>query len=102
MKCIVNKRYEFVKQIVFIPPFVDDAVFALNLSIKLGRVEISAFLEWHQLIRSIDRVSLEVLHFSKKCYSPGGAMTAGIFAFMPVLFREVASSLHPVSGRNSS
>ena len=65
-------------------------------------VEISAFREWYQLIRSIDRVSLEVLHFSKKCYSPGGAMTAGIFAFMPVLFREVASSLHPVSGRNSS
>ena len=65
-------------------------------------VEISAFREWYQLIRSIDRVSLEVLHFSKKCYSPGGAMTAGIFTFMPVLFREVASSLHPVSGRNSS
>ena len=65
-------------------------------------VEISTFREWCQLIRSIDRVSLEVLHFSKKCYSPGGAMTAGIFAFMPVLFREVASSLHPVSGRNSS
>lgn len=41
-------------------------------------VEISAFREWYQLIRSIDRVSLEVLHFSKKCYSPGGAMTAGI------------------------
>ena len=51
-------------------------------------VEISAFREWYQLIRSIDRVSLEVLHFSKKCYSPGGAMTAGIFAFMPVLFRD--------------
>ena len=51
-------------------------------------VEISAFREWCQLIRSIDRVSLEVLHFSKKCYSPGGAMTAGIFAFMPVLFRD--------------
>ena len=65
-------------------------------------VEISAFREWYQLIRSIDRVSLEVLHFSKKCYSPGGAMTAGNFAFMPVLFQEVASSLHPVSGRNSS
>ena len=55
-----------------------------------------------RLVRSIDRVSLEVLHFSKKCYSPGGAMTAGFFTFMPVLFQEVASSLHPVSGRNSS
>ena len=65
-------------------------------------VEISAFRKWYQLIRSIDRVSLKVLHFSKKCYSPGGAMTAGIFTFMPVLFREVVSSLHPVSGRNSS
>ena len=45
MKCIVNKRYEFVKQIVFIPPFVDDAVFALNLSINLGRVDSSAVVQ---------------------------------------------------------
>ena len=68
---------------------MDDAVFALNLSIKLGRVEISAFLEWHQLIRSIDRVSLEVLHFSKKCYSPGGAMTAGILLLCQWFFEEL-------------
>lgn len=53
-------------------------------------------------IRSIDRVSLEVLHCCKKCYTPGGAMTAGIITLMPVLFREVVSSLHPVSDRNSS
>ena len=45
MKCIVNKRYEFVKQIVFIPPFVDDAVFAINLSIKLGRVDSPAVVQ---------------------------------------------------------
>ena len=52
-------------------------------------VEISAFRKWYQLIRSIDRVSLEVLHFSKKCYSPGGAMTAGILLLCQCFFEKL-------------
>ena len=66
MKCIVNIRYEFVNQIVFIPPFVDDAVFAVNLSIKLGRVDPPAVVQ----IRAYNNQGL---------YSPASIMASAVF-----------------------
>ena len=54
-----------------------------------GSVEISAFESTMRLIRSIDRVSLDWLHFGKFGYTPGGTFAAGILLLCQRSFEKL-------------